>query len=234
VDAEVPHFLQVRKAGAEAPELYRLEQRWEGDRLFALSYEFAGWYDAPSREGQLALTSTDGDSLHRAVENFLRVVTAHRSLAEGGFLLHGAGLVRGGRAHVFFGPSGAGKTTVTLLSDGDLILGDDLVLIRRGEEGYEACAVPFRGLYREPPETDRAFPLAGCYRLVQAPTDSLERLSPARGAGELISSLPFVVENPSATVQALESVSRVAEALPVYRLHFRKSPEFWDLLSGGN
>jgi len=230
VEAEVPAFLIPRGIQEEAPEFYRLEQFWQGDRLFAYSYDFAGWYDRGSGEGQLALTSSRSEVLYRAVENFLRSVMAHRFLEEGAFLLHGAGVVRAGRAYVFYGPSGSGKTTVTLLSEGDLVLGDDLVLIRERESGCEACPVPFRGHYREPPETDRGFPLAGFYRLVQDRSDSLEPLSPARGAADLMGSLPFVMEG-GRPGRALEVVSRVVSRVPVYRLRFRKSPDFWKLVS---
>ena len=229
VEAEVPGFLRAHGMRDGSPEIYRLEQFREGSRLFAYSYEFAGWYDADSREGQLALVSSRADLLHRAVENYLRTVTAHRALEQGGFLLHGAGLVRAGKAHVFFGPSGSGKTTVTLLSPNDLVLGDDLILIREGEGGYEACSVPFRGLYREPPETDRSFPLAGFYRLVQHPSDSLEPLPPGRGAAELMGSLPFVMEG-GGGARALQAVSEAVSRVPVYRLRFRKSADFWSLI----
>ncbi len=230
VDAEVPSFLRPLEWRGGAPELYRLEQFWLGSRLFVYSYEFAGWHDRDSGEGQLALASCGPEALHRAVENYLRSVFAHRFLERGAFLLHGSGVVRGGRAHVFFGPSGSGKTTVTLLSGGDLILGDDLVLIREGTGGPEACSVPFRGVFREPPATDRAFPLAGFYRLVQHSGDSLEVLSAARGAAELLGSLPFVMEGGGGG-RALEAVSRIVSRVPVRRLRFRKSPEFWKLLS---
>ena len=131
---------------------------------------------------------------------------------------------------MFFGPSGSGKTTVTLLSGADLILGDDLVLLRKAGSGFEACAVPFRGLYREPPQTDRAFPLAGIYRLVKDREDFLEDLSPSLGAAEVMGSLPFVVGGGGAG-PVLESVSRLASARVIRRLHFRKSEDFWKLLS---
>lgn len=230
VAAEVPAFLVPRGVQEGNPEFYRLEQFWEGERLFAYSYDFAGWYDRVSGEGQLALTSSHGEALCRAVENFLRSVMAHRFLEQGAFLLHGAAVVRGGRAHVFYGPSGSGKTTVTLLSEGGLVLGDDLVLIREGESGCEACPVPFRGHHRKPPESDRGFPLAGFYRLVQDRSDSLEPLSPARGVADLMGSLPFVMEG-GRSGRALDVVGRVVSRVPVYRLRFRKSPDFWKLVS---
>jgi hypothetical protein len=230
VEAEVSGFLVPRGIQRETPEFYRLEQFWQGDRLFAYSYEFAGWYDRKSGDGQLAVTSSGAEIFYRAAENYLRSVTAHRALEKGAFLLHGAAVVRGSRAHVFYGPSGSGKTTVTLLSEGHLVLGDDLVLIREGEGGFEVCPVPFRGVFREPPESDRGYPLAGFYRLVQNSTDSLDPLSPARGAADLMGSLPFVMEGGGGP-RALEVVSRAVTRVPVYRLRFRKSPDFWKLLS---
>jgi hypothetical protein len=84
-------------------------------------------------------------------------------------------------------------------------------------------------VFREPPETERSFPLSGLYRLVQAPSDFLETLPTARGAAELLGSLPFVMEGGGGT-RALEVAGRVVSQVPVHRLHFRKSPDFWKLL----
>ncbi len=226
VQAGVPGFLQSRHQGRGVPEIYRLEQVWRGELLTAYAYEFAGCFDFVSHRGQLAIAPSQGDPVHRAVENFLRVVSAHWFLRRGGLLIHASGVVREGRAHLFFGPSSSGKTTVTLLSDGDLILGDDLILLRESDSGFAACAVPFRGLYREPPQTDQAFPLAGLYRLVKDRDDFLVDLSPSLGAAELMGSLPFVMEAGRGG-EALETASRIVREMPVRRLIFRKSADFW-------
>jgi len=230
VDAEVPGFLKTVQVAGRHPEIYRLEHRWRSDRLVAYSYEFAGWYDYQTRRGELAVVKSSGDLLHRAVENFLRVLTAHWFLRRGGLLLHASGVVREGMAHLFFGPSGSGKTTVTMLSEGDLVLGDDLVGIRETGSTYEACAVPFRGLYREPPQTGQGFPLAGVNRLVQDQRDFLEEIPPSRRAAEMMASLPFVMGGEGAS-RALEITGRLANAVTIRRLHFRKSPDFWRLLA---
>ena len=232
VQSGVPGFLRSRHLETGAPEVYRLEQVWRGELLTAYAYEFAGCFDFESNTGQLAIAPAQGDPLHRAVENFLRVVSAHWFLRRGGLLIHASGVVREGRAHLFFGPSGSGKTTVTLLSAGDLILGDDLILVREAHSRFEACAVPFRGLYREPPQADQAFPLAGLYRLVKDRDDFLVDLSPSLGAAELMGSLPFVMEADRGGA-ALETASRIVRGLPVRRLHFRKSADFWKLLQPG-
>src|SRR5207247_1225576 len=79
----------------------------------------------------LALVRAEGPLFDRGLENFLRILTASHILESGGFLLHASGVVRAGRAYVFFGPSGSGKTTVTHLSPGDQVLSDDLTLVVR-------------------------------------------------------------------------------------------------------
>lgn len=230
VSSEVKEFLRPAEISPGKPEVYRLEQRLSQERLLAWSYDFAGFFDYAGRVGKLAIAATLGDPFHRAVENYLRVVAAHAALRRGGLLVHASGVVRQNGAHLFFGPSGAGKTTVTLLSEDDLILGDDLVLVRPGRDGFEACAVPFRGLYREPPSTDQAYGISGVYRLVQDREDFLEELPRSRGLAELMASLPFVMEGPGAT-RALEVAGALAQSVTIRRLHFRKSADFWKLLA---
>ena len=230
VEAGVPGFLQPQTQADGRPELYRLEQSWAGEILTAYAYEFAGWYDFQALRGMLAIAPAQGDPLHRAVETFIRVVAAHWFLRRGGLLIHASGVVRGGKAHLFFGPSGSGKTTVTSLAgEGDLVLGDDLVLLREGDAGYAACSVPFRGLYREPPSTDQAFPIGGLYRLIKDRNDFLVDLTPSQGAAELMGSLPFVMDGGGAG-RVLETVGRLVASAPIRRLHFRKSADFWKLL----
>jgi hypothetical protein len=229
VEAEVPGFLKPQPTAAGEVEYYRLEQVWSDERLICYSYEFAGWFDASRHCGKLAIARLEGDPLHRAFENFLRVVAAHWFLRRGSLLIHASGVVRGGAAYLFFGPSGAGKTTVTLQSEGDLILGDDLILLQAKGEAFEACSVPFRGLYREAPETDRAFPLAAAYRLIQDREDFVEEIPASRAAAELMASLPFVMEGEGGG-RAVEIAARLARVVPVHRLHLRKSPGFWSVI----
>ncbi|MGB5736329.1 MAG: hypothetical protein WBM40_17995, partial [Thiohalocapsa sp.] len=81
------------------------------------------------------------------IENVLRVFSAHQALRRGGVVLHSAGLVIDGRALLFAGRSGAGKTTLTRKGHGAgaQVLSDDINLVLPGAVGYEAHAVPFTG-----------------------------------------------------------------------------------------
>ncbi len=223
-----PSFLRVQSGAG--PEMYRLLTRREGSDLLAWSYEWASSTRLDEGEGVLVVTSNERVVFDRAVENYLRVAFAHLALEKGGFLLHGAAVVRGGRAFVFFGPSGSGKTTVTALSKGARVLSDDLVMIVREGSGFAAASVPFRGLLAPPASSSQSYELAGLFRLVKDSEHYLEELSRPRAAGEVVQSLPFVTERPEEAPRILEIVSDALQSVRVSRLHFRKDAEFWRVL----
>ncbi len=232
--ADLDGFLVSRSDPVSGPEFYRVSLRVEGDCLLAASYEWAGWFDLPRRRGGLSLArpaGTDPRAFDRSVENYLRVLYAHAFVENDGFLLHAAGLVRDGRAYVFFGPSGSGKTTVTALTPEATILSDDLTLVRiAGDGSAGACSVPFRGVFAPRPEVQTVYPVAGFYRLVQDTDDRVVPLAGARAVGELVGSLPFVTERHEVAGRAIDTVSRAAAATPVSHLHFRKDRTFWQAI----
>jgi hypothetical protein len=228
--APVEHFLAPPDGRAE---VYRMGRRSAGDRLVIWSYEFAGWIEARSRAALLALVAPQGGLFERGLENFLRVMTARFILDRGGLLLHGSGVVRDGRAYVFFGPSGSGKTTVTHLSPDDLILSDDLTLIVLHDGAYRAAGIPFGMAHHCTPQSEGSFPIASLNRLVQSDKVSLERIEGARALAELSGSLPFVMQEPAEAARALDTAQQVVDKVPVRRLKFRRDASFWQAVETG-
>ncbi len=81
-----------------------------------------------------------------AIDSLLRVLHTLVLAREGGFLVHAASAVRGGRAFLFAGVSGAGKTTISRLAPPDAeLLSDEISYLRRAGEGYDAYGTPFAG-----------------------------------------------------------------------------------------
>lgn len=247
-DGRDPFDVAVKQVGRRgfllpkgiAGEIYRVAIRSQGGVLLATSYEWAGWIDRARRTGGLTLSAsatTDPKALDRSIENFLRVLYSQLVVRQDGFLLHAAGLVRGGRAYLFFGPSGAGKTTVAKLSPEATLLSDDLTLVTRSDAPggvAGACSVPFRGLLAPRPESDTVYPVAGFFRLIQDETDHLVALRGARAIGAIVASLPFVTERPETAGEAIEVVRLAAASVPVFELHFRKSRAFWDVIEASD
>lgn len=231
VPAGVGEFL--RRPATGRGEVYRLGARQEDGRLVLWSYEFAGWIDAGGRAGLVALVQERGDLFNRGLENYLRVVTASFVLARGGFLLHASAVVRDGRAYVFFGPSGSGKTTVTHLSPGDLVLGDDLTLVVPREGVLEAAGIPFGLAHHRPPQHGGSFPIVSFNRLVQSLEVRRRPITGAQAVAEILASLPFVLQDTRQGDAAVEVVGKALESAPVYRLEFRKDPSFWRVVQEG-
>jgi ABC-type iron transport system FetAB ATPase subunit len=69
----------------------------------------------------------------------LRILHTLLLAAEGGFLVHAASAVRNGRAFLFAGLSGAGKTTIAGLAPPDAtLLTDEISYVRKLDDHYYA------------------------------------------------------------------------------------------------
>jgi len=163
------------------------------------------------------------------VDYFLRLACACLAFGAGGLMLHSAGIVRNDFAHIFFGKSGSGKTTVARLSVDGLVLNDDLVVLMPGSNGWLAHATPFTNATQVPPHAASA-PVAGLFRLVQDQKVYLDEMSRAAALAELIASAPVVASDPHLAGELIERCKSLAEACPIYNLHFRKNPEFWQII----
>lgn len=72
----------------------------------------------------------------------LRMALAAELAARGGVVLHAAGVVVSGKAYLFLGRSGAGKTTISMKAPGELLSDDTVVVVPRNDR-LEAWGTPF-------------------------------------------------------------------------------------------
>jgi hypothetical protein len=84
-----------------------------------------------------------------AIDSVLRIVHTLMLARQGGFLVHAASAIRGEKAFLFAGVSGAGKTTICRLAPSDSkLLSDEISYVRREGSLYLACGTPFAGRQR--------------------------------------------------------------------------------------
>jgi hypothetical protein len=204
-----------------------LTSELDGQVEFASYYE-KGWFNLDTSFGEL-LMRPEGN-----LENFLRVLYAWRCLTQEALLLHASGLVRDGRGYVFFGPSGSGKTTVTRLSEGALVLSDDLVILKcedmDGEPSVRVYGAPFRGELAEAARSNASAPLAGLFSLVKDERHFTKEISPSVADARLVASVPFVTGQPSGAGRALALCAEISCRVQVKELHFRRDPGFWEVI----
>lgn len=168
-------------------------------------------------------------------ENVFRVLVAHRLLISGGVLLHSSGVVIAGAAHIFFGYSGAGKTTVAQLGldSGYEVLSDDIDLLIPGSDGFTATRSPFAGVMGRQPVSRDAYPVRGLYLLEQGGRNANRRMTQAEAVCALLARAPFVNQDPHRTDRLIENLTALVAAVPASTLTFKKSGGFWELLPRG-
>ena len=153
-------------------------------------------------------------------------------------LLHASGIAIAGRGYVFFGPSGAGKTTVAKLAagHGELLTDENVVLRLRGG-AVELCSTPFWG-HSTPPRlihrVNRCVPVAGLFALAKAPDFSLTPLSPAQAVAALLTTEKVATERVESADAWLNVAGAIVARAPVYTLAFRPTPELWTFLARHN
>src|SRR4029077_10511811 len=138
--------------------------------------EFSYVLDDASLELGASIAEFHGVRHEYALDSLLRILLTAVLLPRHGFLLHAASVVRDGRAYIFAGRSGAGKSTVASLSPAGSVLTDEISLLRFTDGRWQAHGTPFWGEFRAQGRNQH-YPLAGVYSLVQAPEDRVQSIS---------------------------------------------------------
>ncbi|HET9768125.1 MAG TPA: hypothetical protein VFS60_14825 [Thermoanaerobaculia bacterium] len=165
-------------------------------------------------------------------ENYLRVLVAYAALAQGGVMLHSSGVVLDGRAHLFVGVSGAGKTTLARKwrAVGLPVLSDDINVAVPGTQGWRAFAVPFAGeLGAQACGPALAFPLASVDLLEPGGELALARLPLQRRLAALIVSSPFVNSDGHRFGDLLDVAEALASSVVMRALRSRRHDSFADV-----
>lgn len=153
----------------------------------------------------------------------------------GGLCLHSSTVTRKQKGFMFLGASTSGKTTVAKLSniDDNIILGDDINFLIKINGTYRISSAP--SISPLPVGYSEHQPLlCGIFILKKDTSDYLIPLSSYQVANFLFDSF---IESPPGTKipsifmeQIFHNIGDIARQIPGYELHFRKSPDFWQLI----
>lgn len=220
------YYVQPERTRSEG--YYRLRIVHAGGIILLVTYSMSAWIDVAASKGGIALGSGEFDPPERALENFCRVATAWLAVERGGFLIHGASIVREGRGYVFFGKSASGKSTLARLNTEGEVVSDDLTLVLPGSTGLSVAGTPFRGTYREGRAVVGTYPLAGMFRLVQDRKTFVEKPQQILALAEFVANLPFVNDALHEYPGLLDRIQQAAGRVPLLFLHFEAKPGFWE------
>jgi hypothetical protein len=165
-----------------------------------------------------------------AIDSVLRIVHTLILAKQGGFLVHAASAIRGGRAFLFAGVSGAGKTTISRLAPSDAkLLTDEISYVRREGDEYRACGTPFAGELARVGENLSA-PLHTLFLLEQGLENRIEPVGAPEAIRLLLRNILFFAEDAELVSLVFQSACEFVERVPVRRLIFVPDQRVWEMI----
>ena len=204
VDPSEPTISITIRDNAPLPEVWTEEWRQdeEGDEIacghadgnqlfvFRSHGKTAGWMECGS--DYHSATVTLGELPKLAIDNAMMISFALATAPLDTLLFHASVVCRKGKAYMFLGPSGTGKSTHTRLwlrhIDGSRLLNDDNPVVRIGADGsVEVSGSPWSG--KTPCYVNEHYPLGAIVRLRQAPYNAIRPMAPVEAYATMASSV---------------------------------------------
>src|SRR5213078_1400050 len=152
--------------------------------------DFRAQWDPALRRGRIRQSANP-----YSIDAVLRIVHSLVLANQGGMLVHAASAVRNGRAFLFAGVSGAGKTTISRLAPPDAtLLTDEISYLRREGDGYTAYGTPFAGELAKVGENVKA-PLAAVFLLAQGPANRIDEMPRREATRALLRNVLFFAKD---------------------------------------
>jgi len=160
----------------------------------------------------------------------LRIIHTLLLAREDGFLVHASSAVRNGRAFLFAGVSGAGKTTMARLAPPDVaLLTDEISYVTRQKDQYFAFGTPFAGELARPGENIRA-PIAGLYLLAKGRENKIESLGTVEAVRGLLEDILFFAKDRELVNLVFQAACDFVGRVPVKRLTFVPDARVWEMI----
>ena len=199
---------------------------WKQGRLWHfVRGDFQAEWDASARRGRVR------QSLNPySIDTVLRIVHSLVLAEEGGFLLHAASALRSGKAFLFTGVSGAGKTTISRLAPPDAaVLTDEISYVRPDRGGYRGYGTPFAGELARIGANVSA-PLGALYFLEKGPVNRIEPIERLAAARAMLRNVLFFAHDPELVERVFHSALEFVSSVEVARLVFRPDQSVWELI----
>ena len=197
--------------------------RRDGDEWLIERGDFLARWDPRSGRGSVRQNANP-----YSLDSVLRILHSLILAERGGFLLHAASAISDGRACLFSGVSGAGKTTMTRLAPPDVtLLTDEISYLRPNAEGYSAFGTPFAGELARAGENCTA-PVSALFFLEKGPENRVQELSSAEAVRRLMRNILFFAEDRGLVEKLLATACEFVARVPIRRLTFYPDARVWD------
>lgn len=218
--------IDLREPDAETNPDEDVQVRREQGKWLLRRGDFRANWDPQVRKGLVVQTPNP-----YAIDSVLRIIHTLVLASQGGFLIHAASAISWGRAFLFAGVSGAGKTTISRLAPaGVTLLTDEISYVRRQADGYVACGTPFAGELAKLGENTAA-PLHALFLLKKGEENRIEDISGTEAVRLLLKNVLFFAEDHELVSRVFQSACEFVKRVPVRRLTFVPDQRVWEMIS---
>lgn len=145
-----------------------------------------------------------------------------------GLMLHASAVELNGKAYLFSGPSGMGKSTHTKLwqqvfGPAAQVFNDDKPALRFIDGKWYAYGTPWCG--KDGINQNKKVPLAGICFLKRGEENNIRQLTAIEAIPSIVSQTRRKFHNPELANLMLKHVERLVTMIPVYELYNRPEPE---------
>lgn len=145
-----------------------------------------------------------------------------------GVYLHASAVELDGRAYLFSGPCGMGKSTHTRIwqatfGDKARVFNDDKPALRRLDGRWYAYGTPWCG--KDGININMKVPLAGICFLKQAPENAIRRLNSVETVSLFLTQTLRRFKDGANTALLLEHLDKLVREIPIFELENRPEPE---------
>ena len=148
-----------------------------------------------------------------------------------GLLIHSSCVMDDGRAFLFSGHSGAGKSTAARLSSPRQLLSDEASIVRITPEGVSVFDSPFRSELLSETKYATSCPLAGIYLLNQSEEIYTQAISNQDAFIRVLDKVFYWSYDPAETMKIMKLGKLLAQGVPFHELYFQKNNLFWEKIS---
>jgi hypothetical protein len=202
-----------------------VQVKLQGGQWFLQRGDFRARWDASASRGHIRQSRNP-----YAIDSVLRIVHTLILARQGGFLVHAASAIRDGRAFLFAGVSGAGKTTIARLAPADAtLLTDEISYVRREGNEYRACGTPFAGELARVGE-NRSAPLSALFLLEKGLENRIAPVATSEAIRFLLRNILFFAEDTELVNRVFRSACEFVERVPVRRLIFVPDERVWEMI----
>lgn len=149
------------------------------------------------------------------------------------FLIHGSGIIHGGKGYLFTGKSGSGKSTIAELSSEHTVLNDEICLISYTSGMPYIESTPYNG-YCKIKKRGKA-PLCSVFLLKHGKTHMISEIKKSDAIKEFAAEIvpPIAVDEAltgNIFFRMMDIADKLNNAIRIKRLEFLPNNDFWKII----